>query len=359
MQRRFMLLAAMSLAFGLVLSGCSGGSESHADTKPTETETVEEAIAVRTALMSRETLSELYDTTATLRAEKRATVTSRTQGVVEKLLVEEGDIVRAGQTLAELENDEQRIEFDRARATADTRKREYERSTALHDQGLVADEAFDATRRLYEEAKHTADLAELALQRTVIRAPFGGQILTRHIDLGATLSNGDSVFDLADLRPLYADFGIPERHVQRIRPGQMVRLALESETETIDGRIERIAPSVDPESGTVKVTITVQPQPGLRPGTFVRVGVVTATHENTWVVPRSALVPEGRRWHLFRVGDDGEHVERLEVQRGFEEENWVEVEPTDPAIALSDADRIVVTGASALSDGARIADDAS
>jgi membrane fusion protein (multidrug efflux system) len=343
-------------ALGLTACGsCSGSGAAPASTTPAEPAVEEEdSIAVRTAVLSRDTLSELYATTATLRADKLATVTARTEGVVRRLLVEEGDSVQKGQALAELENEEQKITFAREQATAENLQSEFDRAGALHDQGLTSDEEFETARRSARESSHSADLAELQLARTTIRAPFSGRVLTRHIDLGATISNGTAVFDLADLDPLYADIGVPERHIGRLSVGQSVRLSADSFDLATMAEIERIAPLVDIETGTVKVTLAISGQPVLRPGTFVRVDVVIDTHVDTLVVQRSALVPEGRRWHMFRLNDAGTHVERLEVRRSYEEDERVEIAPVDPDVTLKDGDRVVVVGASALSDGVRV-----
>ncbi|NIQ29373.1 MAG: HlyD family efflux transporter periplasmic adaptor subunit, partial [Acidobacteria bacterium] len=159
---------------------------------------------------------------------------------------------------------------------------------------------------------------------------------------------------LADLEPLYADIGVPERHVDRLSVGQQVRLAADSFDLTTMAAVERIAPLVDVETGTVKVTLAVRGQSRLRPGTFVRAHIVIDTHEDTLVVQRSALVPEGRRWHMFRLNEAGTHVERIEVRRSFEEGERVEIFAVDPAVTLNDGDEVVVVGASALSDGARV-----
>ena len=136
--------------------------------------------------------------------------------------------------------------------------------------------------------------------------------------------------------------------------GQQVRLRAEAFDLTATARIERVAPRVDTETGTVKVTLAVSGHPALRPGTFVRVDVVIDTHTETLVVQRSALVPEGRRWHLFRVDETGNHVERLEIRRSFEEGDLVEIAPVDPQVTLNDGDSVVVVGATALSDGVRV-----
>jgi RND family efflux transporter MFP subunit len=180
-------------------------------------------------------------------------------------------------------------------------------------------------------------------------------VVTRHLDVGATVSDGTPVYDLADLDPLYADINIPERHVTRLAPGQEVRLTADATGAQARAIIERIAPAVDPATGTVKVTVAVVGDSGLRPGAFVRVDIVTDTHADSLVVSRSALVAEGRRWNLFRVSDDGTTVDQIEVELGFETGERVEIIGSkDDDVELADGDQVIVVGAPALSDGAKI-----
>jgi membrane fusion protein (multidrug efflux system) len=314
----------------------------------------QDAIAVRVAPAAVEPVSSLYSTSATLRADKTATVTARTRGVVERLLVEEGDRVAEGQVLVQLEDDEQIIAAERARTARDTTAREYARARTLHEQELLSEEAYETARRTAEDAEQAAALAELTLSRTQVRAPFGGIVLKRHLDVGATVSDGTALYDLADLDPLYADVNVPERHVLQLAPRQPVRLTADSTGQDVEAIIERIAPSVDPTTGTVKVTLAVARAAGLRPGAFVRVDIVIDTHPEALVVPRSALVAEGRRWNLFRLAEEGGTVQALEVALGYEEGDRVEILEVLEGEPLSPGDRVVVLGASALSDGARV-----
>jgi membrane fusion protein (multidrug efflux system) len=315
----------------------------------------EPAIAVRVGSVVREPIASLYSTSATLRADRSATVIARTRGVIHRLLVEEGDVVEAGQALAHLEDDEQRIAAARARTLEETARRELERLSGIHEQGLVSEEEIETARRDADDAGHALELAELQLARTVIRAPIAGVVVTRHLDVGATVSDGTAVYDVADVRPLYADVNIPERHVTQLGAGQQVALTADATGARAEGRIERIAPAVDTETGTVKVTVTVAPGNELRPGAFVRVEIVTDTHEEALVVPRQALVAEGRRWHVYRLAGDGGTVEQVEVRLGFESGDRVEIAETVGAAApIAAGDQVVVVGAPALSDGARV-----
>jgi membrane fusion protein (multidrug efflux system) len=345
------------LCLATMMTGCGGssGGSSLPDAGGEGDGEEKDVIVVRTTPVARRTISDLYSTSATLRADREASVTARTRGVVRELLVEEGDTVGAGQVLAVLEDDEQKIEFQGRNATRDAHVREYERAGRLHEDGMLSDEAFESARRLAEESEQAAALAELHLSRTRIRAPFAGKILRRHLDAGATVTEGSQVFDIADLDPLYADVNIPERHVARLVAGQRVHLTADADGKAAEAAIERIAPLVDSDTGTVKVTLAVDRRTRMRPGAFVRVGIVTDTHENAAVVPRSALVAEGRRWHLFVLQTGGEKVRRLEVEPGFEERDEVEIlQVAGGEPVPSEGSEVVVVGASALSDGSRV-----
>lgn len=356
---RFLTYAGLVALLFLAACGGSGNSIGNAtaattaDVPPAEPDR-SSAVAVRVKAAERVPLSSLYSTSATLRAERQATITARTRGVIQNLLVEEGDRVVARQSLAELENEEQRIALARAQSSRDTLLNDLERSRNLHRQGLVSDEDFEDVTRRADDAVQAAALAELELSRTIIRAPFAGVIVRRHLDVGTTVSDGTVVYDLADLSPLYADVEVPERHVVALAAGQIVRLTADAADREIPAVIERIAPAVNPETGTVKVTLAVTGEQGVRPGAFVRVNIVVDTHSEALVVPRLALVAEGTRWHLFRLQDD-DTVIRLEVRLGFEEGELVEIlEVLSAGEDLLPGSPVVVSGAPALTDGALV-----
>ena len=348
-------LAVFLLSLSLGCGDGGGAAEASAPPAAEPEPKPEPAIAVAVLPVTQAALSAVYSTSTTLRADKKASVTARTSGVVRSIQVEEGDDVVAGQELMILEDHEQRIEHDKATATYETKRREFERAERLHDQGLLSEEEYERVRREHEEARQNAAMSELVLSRTRILAPFRGRVLVRHLDIGATVSDGTAVFDLADLDPLYTDVNVPERHVHRVVPGQRVQLTADASGEQATARVERIAPFVDTTTGTVKVTLAVRGSARLKPGSFVRVEIETDTHAEALVVPRSALVAEGQRWYLFRLNSDGERVERLEIERGYEDRDRVEVLNTvgDPA-PLAAGQAVVVVGAAALTDEARV-----
>ena len=341
------------LGLGLLAAGCAevDAEPQRAQDQPSR---AIDPISVAVAQATRGEMVSLYSTSATLRAEKLATVTSRTRGVLEELLVEEGDTVEAGRTIAKLEDEEQILAVGRYETTREIKRRELERSTELLESNIISENELALLRREAEEARHDLELARLELARTTILAPFDGIVVRRHLDVGATVSDGTPIYDLADIDPLYADVNVPERHVARLARDQTVRLSADTLPSRVEAKIERIAPIVDAATGTVKVTVAVEPSVQLRPGAFVEVDVVTDVHRDALVVPRAALVAEGRRWLVFLVNEGGETVQAIEVELGFEEDDRIEILRTVGEARLQAGDTVVVLGASALSDGAAI-----
>ena len=125
----------------------------------------------------------------------------------------------------------------------------------------------------------------------------------------------------------------------------------QSLTGSREAAIERISPVVDPQSGTVKVTLGIPGNQGLLPGMYVEVDLVAAALEDTLLAPKRALVYDQEQVFVFRVAqdDDGPRAERLLVRVLIESEDVVHLEGD-----LTDGERLIVAGQAGLKDGARI-----
>ena len=112
--------------------------------------------------------------------------------------------------------------------------------------------------------------------------------------------------------------------------------------------MKRIAPIVDPKSGTVKVTVAVGAKPGLRPGMYVDVNLVTATHGEAVLVPKRAVVYDNEQMYVYRMkGTD--RVERVFIKPLLADKHNVE-----PVSGLLAGDRVVVAGQAGLKEGALV-----
>ncbi len=251
--------------------------------------------------------------------------------------------------LLRLQDDEQRSALAKARSQLEKAEREYERQKRLFAQQLISEQVYnDATYEL-EQLQIALEDAERELGYTEVRAPIAGTVTSRMVNLGDQVQIGQHLFDIVDFESIVALVYVPEKHLRELRPGLSARLSAQmtGDREYL-GRVERIAPIVDPKSGTVKVTIDVGGQAGLRPGMYVDVDLITAEREDAVLVPKRALVYDNDQVFVYRINEE-KRAERVFIEPALTDKFFVE-----PRDGVSAGDRIVVAGQAGLKNGALV-----
>ena len=308
-----------------------------------------EAIPVEVAPLGEGRIEATLRFSATLEAERDVQVYAEATRRVIKLLVEEGDIVRKGQLLVNLQDEEQRSALAKATSQLDQRQREFERQKSLYEQKLVSEQVFIDAEYQFDQARLTFEDAQRELAYTEVRAAIPGVITERSVNLGDFVSVNQSLFRIVDFDSIVARIYVPEKELPRLERRQPARLTADALGGLVfSGAIDRISPVVDPGTGTIKVTVATPRQQGLRPGMYVQVELVTAVHEQAIRIPKKALVYDDDQIFVFRLGDE-RTVERLAVVPALEDTEFME--PTD---GLALGDEIVVAGQSGLKDRAKV-----
>ncbi len=283
---------------------------------------------------------------ANLRAREQVEVLPKQNGVIARILVEEGTTVRAGQPLAVLDDEEWRLQARQAQARAQAARDAYERGRALQSQGLLAEQELERLRSEAAVAAADRDLAQLRVRNAVIAAPIAGMVTHRWVERGQLVNSSTRAFAVADVTRLEADVGVPEREAVRVRAGQQARVRVEGMGVSVQGRVARVRPVVDPASGTVQVTVEVNPQQagGLRAGQFVNIDIITETLDERITLPRTAVLVDGAAPRVFLVAE-GRAVER-EVALGTSQGDQVEIQS-----GVAPGDTVVVVGQDNLRPG--------
>jgi membrane fusion protein (multidrug efflux system) len=269
-------------------------------------------------------IASYYTATATLAAEKEAEVLARVAGVVEQLLCEEGDVVKEGQEMLRIDNDEYVYRVEQAEAARADLESRYERLQKMIEQNLVSAEEFEGVKNNLESARAEEGLARLNLSYTRVRAPFTGRVVTRHVDVGQNISSGTPLFILSDFDPLLARIHVPAKEFNKLKVDQPVDLVLDSDGTRLTGRIKLISPVIDPSSGTIKVTVEVTDYPeDTRPGDFAQVSIVTERRNGSTLVPKIAVVTDRGERVVYVAADST--AERHVVEVGFEDDDNAEI----------------------------------
>ena len=307
------------------------------------------AVPVQVETPPRGTVSAALTASSTLETDQQADVPSKTDGLITRMLVDEGALVAKGQVLAELEDADKRIALQQATLRAEAARREYERAQRANQDLLISQQDFDRLRNAHDLAQAEVAAASLNLSYTKIPAPFGGRIVDRAVVQGRHVKPGEKLFTLANLSTLVARVFLPEKDVAGLRLGQAAELVLDaSGGQRLPGRVAKISPVVDTNTGTVKITVeAIAVTPAARPGSYATVRIVTDTRHDAILVPKGAVVREDAVDYLFVA--QGDRAKRCKVTLGYPSDGRVEV-----TAGLSGRESVVVAGQGSLKDGARV-----
>lgn len=381
---------ATGLAFSLLLPVLASCSKPGGDAKAEEAAT-DASVPVEVVPVQRRSISASYSGTATLEPESEAQVAAKISGVLLKLLVEEGDQVKAGQVLAQLDDENPRLNLAKAEASLRKLENDYRRSKEMFERKLLSVEQNDKIRYDLETQRATWELARLELSYTNITAPISGVISRRIVKVGNFIQVNQALFQIDNFDPLLAVLNVPERELNTLHADQVVRLRVDSiADQAFEGHIQRISPVVDAATGTFRVTCEFRDDSRrLKSGMFGRLEVTYAQHEDVPTIPRAALIEEDGETAVFVVqsgaavaaaeadtakakaanappekaaatdknaeaGKDAPPVpawvaKRRVVKVGYGDANHVEV-----LEGLAEGDRVITLGRSAVRDGTAV-----
>ncbi len=332
-------------------AGDQATAASDAAAKTDDSDKTEKApIPVKVAEATTGDIAAYISTTANLVAEADVRVLAEAEGLITDLKVEEGRKVGAGDVLAVLDHSAAEIALNKARLKAANAEMAFSRAEKTLRDGLISSEEYDRVRLEHEVARQEVAEAEWALQKTVIRAPFAGQVTERMITVGQHVRPGDVLFGVASFDPLIARLYLAESDVLHLAEGRAVRISLAADPSlSFRGRIRQISPVVDTATGTVKVTVeAVAPPQTVRPGAFVTVDIERERHPAAVLLPREAVVRELRSAHVFVASDDGTAVKRI-VELGLEEGDLIEA-----IDGVSAGEQVIIAGQGGLKAGTKI-----
>lgn len=329
------------------LQGCmdhASGDDQTADSEK------DPAIPVEAATVGTGDVAAFYSGTATLEADEQALVVSQITGVVLQISAEEGDFVKAGQVLARVETDRYRLEVAKAEAALKRLETDYQRKKELYDKELVSADDFEKVGAELQAQKAAYDLARLDLQYTEIRAPIDGYVSERLVRVGNLVQLHEAVYRITSYDPLLAVLHVPERELSVLHKGLEVSVALDAwPGQMFSGEVIRVSPVIDPATGTFRVTAQVRDHDSmLKPGLFGRVEILYDLHEGVPVIPRSAIITEDERSHVFVIDEQGAALRR-EVLLGYERGGMIEVRE-----GVASGETVVTAGKGSLTDGVRV-----
>jgi membrane fusion protein, multidrug efflux system len=313
-------------------------------------------VAVVTGHPARKAFAYEVEALGTLRANESVDITAKVADRVAAIHFSEGQQVRKGTVLIELDNTEARADLAAAEAAASDSRSQYKRSQELFQTKALSEAQLDQLQAtlLANEARVAAARSRLADR--VITAPFNGRVGLRNVSLGGLVNPGAVITTLDDLSVVKLDFAVPEVFLSTLQPGLTVQARSTAYSDsTFEGRVASIDTRVDPTTRSVAIRALIDNRDGrLRPGMFMTVKLVRPEGE-ALMLPEQAIVPENEQHFVYVVADGKAH--KREIKIGRRRPGEVEV-----LQGLTADDGVVIDGTQNLRDGVPVrlqgADDA-
>lgn len=291
-----------------------------------------------------------------LRSRQGVVLRPEVSGRVTRLNFRDGDRVRRGQLLVQLDDQLPQAQIKQSEAELSIARANHKRNQELLAQNFISQRTVDESAANLDVALAKLALAQATAARLKIVAPFDGIAGIRAVNVGDYLKDGTDMVNVEDIDVVYVDYRLPERFQTQVKKGQKAVVEIDAlPGRTFEAQLQAIDPLIDANGRSIAVRATIDNrQQLLRPGMFARVSTVFGERERALVIPEEAIVPQGGRQFVIKVLNgaekDSQLSKRVEVKVGIRRPGRVEI-----LDGLSEGDTVVTAGHQRLQkDGAAV-----
>ena len=293
----------------LLIAGCNESSSPAAEAP------VVNAIPVKIARVERQTHPDPVRGTGILAGKEEILLSFKIGGILDRIIVEEGDRVKKGRLLAQLSQDEIRAQVTQARSALEKTQRDLDRADRLHRDRVVTLEQLQNATTAVEVAEANLTIAEFNQRHATIYAPSNGVILKRFVDRRELLSPGDPVLVMSSAsRHQVLRLGVTDQEIVRLQRGDSAHVAFDAYPgETFRALVSEIAEQSVPHTGTYEVELAIANDQAriLKTGFIGSAVIFPSISQAFYRIPLDALVEGDRNTAVVFVPD----AERRTAQR--------------------------------------------
>lgn len=329
------MLFASALA---VAASCANNSQNTAATEQASAIKVETA----TAIMQDVPQTEVY--ASTIQANVVNNIAPQSSSRIQKINVEIGDFVNAGQILAEMDQ----LQLQQAKLKLNNDETEYERVKGLYEEGGVSKSDFDAIELAYKVSKTNYDNL---LENTILRAPVSGVITARNYDRGDMFSMGNPIYVVEQITPVKLLVGITEADYTKIKKGDEVSITVDAlPGRTFTGKVNRLYPTMDASSHTFTTEIIVaNGDRALRPGMYAKVSILFGVNHSVVISDDAFVKMQGTGSKAAYILQSDGTVKMSVVKLGRHFDSYYEV-----LEGIEDGDVVATKGNTSLRNGSKV-----
>ncbi len=313
-----------SLVFALAVAGAIFGARFLKDrataTAAARARMTQAPLTVSAVAAQQLTWTNTVNAVGSLASYRGITVKTELEGVVRRIDVTSGAVVRAGDLLVEFDTSVESAQLAGAEAQAKLADLNLARARDLRANGTNTPADLDAAEAALAQARSAVDQLRATIAKKRIVAPFEGRLGIVLVYPGQFLGKAESIVELQTLDPIHADFTVSQQEISRLAVGQRVNVRVDAHPGRIfKGAIEAVSPTVNEATRTMRVRATVaNPGEALLPGMFGNVEIELPGTENAVALPSAAIVynPYGDFVYVVEKGVAQQRFVRTGPQRG-------------------------------------------
>lgn len=333
-------------AFIIVLIALLAGKALKAANDAKQEKSYTGIVTVSGFVLKHEPFTRKIEESGTIVGRRESVIAAETGGQVMQLLVNVGDVVRAGSPLVRLDDELLELEAARAQIAYDKAKLDFERVEKLYNQKSISDSELEGARLGMKAAEVQYRMSKKTFEDATIRAPFAGTVAAKFTEVGQMIERGQPVAQLVDVSNLKLTVDVSENDIDDVLIGAPVDILVEALGESYAGTVTAVGSRALNSSRTFPVEIEVPGNDRLRSGMFARATVTLGVEDNSLLLPRAATLPDVGRTVVFLA--KGDKAEKKAVKIIGSDGDRVAVN------GIMEGDTVIVTGNQMLSQGSKI-----
>jgi RND family efflux transporter MFP subunit len=328
------------LAAGVSFTGCSGNNN--------ETPLKDKAVAVEVAPVSFSDGKGALLYSGTIEESETIPLSFSEIGTVSRVYVQEGQAVKKGQLLAELNDETYRNAYDVSLATERQAQDAYNRLLPMHNNGTLPEIKFIEAETALQQAKSSSAISKKSLRDCKLYSPTDGIVGKKAIDPGMTAMASFSSITIVKIQKVYATVSVPENEISSVKKGDKASVTISALNNSgFTGTVEEIGVVADPISHTYKIKIALNNSDAkIKPGMICSVNMLRENSQMKLMVPfRAVTVDENGCSFVYAVNNEKNEVSLTQIKTGALFNNGIEV-----VSGVKNGDLVVTSGQQKLSD---------
>lgn len=332
----------------LLILGCQKPNSKELPGKQAPIQVVQKAL-VRVAPAETSTLTDRCELPGTVEPWETVLLSTETEGRAERVAVQEGDSVSAGDLIALIDAEALKAEYDAAKLRYEEAERSFQRLEKLFSLKNVTEDEMDRAKTVLLLAEAQLKVAKIHLDKSEVRTTVTGRVNSKSVEEGEYLTKGKLVVDIVVLDPLKFVVAVPEKDIAHIHENDQASVAVQSlDLESVPAQVHRVALTGDTRTNTFTVELKLSnPDGRIKPGMIGRATFIKRRLENVISVPLFAVVHREERSLLF-LADQGK-ARSKDVVLGVVDGDRVQI-----VEGIQIGDPVIVQGGRNLDDGTEI-----